>query len=114
MEIPKNGKPSEMVEVPAAAVGLLVRILTEMALGNAITIIPIHAELTTRQAASILNVSRPYLIKLLEEGQIEYRRVGRHRRVPMEKLMEYKQRNDAERRAAMDELAAMAQEDGGY
>jgi excisionase family DNA binding protein len=114
MEIPRNGRSAEMVEVPAAAVDLLVRILTEMASGNAITIIPIHAELTTRQAASILNVSRPYLIKLLEEGRIAYRKVGRHRRVPMQELMEYKQRNEAERRAAMDELAAMAQEDGGY
>jgi excisionase family DNA binding protein len=114
IEIPKRGHGAEMVEVPATAVNLLVQILDEMAAGNAITITPIRTELTTRQAAAILNVSRPYLIKLLEEGKIEYRKVGRHRRVPTLKLMEYKQRSDAERRSTMDELAAMAQEDGGY
>ncbi len=62
------------VKLPAAAVALLVRILEEMARGNAVTLIPVHAELTTQEAADMLNVSRPSLIQLLEEGKIEYRK----------------------------------------
>jgi excisionase family DNA binding protein len=100
------------VKLPAPAVGLLLRILEEMARGNAVTIIPVHAELTTQEAADMLNISRPSLIQLLEEGKIEYRRVGTHRRVRFEALMRYKRRADKARRAALDELAAYDQELG--
>jgi excisionase family DNA binding protein len=100
------------VKLPAPAVGLLLRILEEMARGNAVTIIPVHAELTTQEAAGILNISRPSLIQLLEEGKIEYRRVGTHRRVRFEALMKYKRHVDEERRKALDELAAYDQELG--
>jgi excisionase family DNA binding protein len=101
-----------MVKLPASAAALLVRILEEMARGNAVTIIPVHAELTTQEAADMLNISRPSLIQLLEEGKIDYRRVGTHRRVRFEALMKYKRHLDGERRRALDELAAYDQELG--
>lgn len=100
------------VKLPAPAVGLLLRILEEMARGNAVTVIPVHAELTTQEAADMLNMSRPTLIELLDEGKIEYRRVGTHRRVRFEALMKYKRQADEARRAALAELAAYDQELG--
>jgi excisionase family DNA binding protein len=100
------------VTLPAPAVGLLLRILEEMARGNAVTIIPVHAELTTQEAADMLNISRPSLIQLLDEGKIDYRRVGTHRRVRFEGLMRYKRQADEERRAVLKELAAYDQELG--
>jgi excisionase family DNA binding protein len=100
------------IRLPAVAVRMLVRILEEMARGNAVTLIPVHAELTTQEAADILNISRPSLIQILDEKQIEYRRVGTHRRIRFESLMAYKRQADAERRAALAELAAYDQELG--
>jgi len=100
------------VKLPAPAVGLLLRILEEMARGNAVTIIPVHAELTTQEAADMLHISRPSLIQLLDEGKIEFRRVGTHRRVRFEALMKYKRQMDEQRRAALRELAAYDQELG--
>jgi excisionase family DNA binding protein len=102
----------ETMQLPASAVKMLVHILEEMARGNAITLIPVHAELTTQEAADMLNISRPSLIQLLDGGKIEYRKVGTHRRVRFEALMQYKRHADAERRAALDELAAYDQELG--
>lgn len=102
----------QTVQLPAPAAKLLVSILEEMARGNAVTLIPIHAELTTQEAADMLNISRPSLIQLLGEGKIEYRKVGTHRRVRFEALMQYKRRADAERRAVLAELAAYDQELG--
>lgn len=115
----KKGAPMKLrlddeatVKLPAPAAALLVRILEEMARGNAVTIIPVHAELTTQEAADMLNISRPSLIQLLEEGKIDYRRAGTHRRVRFEALMKYKRHVDEERRKALDELAAYDQELG--
>ncbi|MGK7956416.1 MAG: excisionase family DNA-binding protein [Crocosphaera sp.] len=84
--------------------------LADHSKGNAITLVPIHAELTTQEAADILNVSRPYLIKLLESGEILFTKVGKHRRIRFEDIMNYKDNIDHKRMEALDELAAQAQE----
>ena len=101
--------------LPAGAVALLMDILEAMAAGRGISLIPENAELTTVEAAEVLNVSRPYLIKMLTEGALPYRKVGKHRRIRMEDVMAYKSRIDREREAVLDELAADAQENNmGY
>ena len=82
--------------------------------GHGVQIIPKDTELTTQQAASLLNVSRPYVISLLESGQIPFRKVGRHRRITFEALMEYKRKDDQQRRAAADDLAELSEELGLY
>ena len=106
------GNSGETVGLPAAAVRVLMRVLEEMAQGNAITIIPVHAELTTQEAADLLDISRPSLIQLLDEGKIDFRKVGTHRRVRFQSLLAYKRKADADRRAALAELAAYDQELG--
>ena len=112
LRIPNDPSPAGTVRLPVSAARLLVRILEEMARGNAVTLIPVHAELTTQEAAEMLNISRPSLIQLLDEGKIEYRKVGTHRRVRFEGLMRYKRNAEAARRAALAELAAYDQELG--
>lgn len=115
VEIIASGDHTARVTVPVEAFDLLVDVLSHLANGHGVTIMPVKAELTTQQAAEILNVSRPYVIKLLEDGAIPHRKVGTHRRIQLEDLLTYKRRDDEERDAVLDALAADAQEAGmGY
>lgn len=97
------------VELPTSALRLLVDILSELADGNAVKVVPIHAELTTQEAADLLNVSRPHLVKLLESGELPFHKAGKHRRVRFSDLMAYKSEQEKRSSAAMEELAAQAQ-----
>jgi len=103
------------VELPTSALRLLVDILAELAEGNAVKVVPVHAELTTQEAADMLNVSRPHLVKLLEEGALPFHRAGKHRRVRFADLMQFKAQRDQASEDAMAALAKQAQELGmGY
>lgn len=98
------------VDLPSAAVSGLLTILERIAGGHRPGILPVEAELTTQQAAELLNVSRPYLVRLLDQGAIPSRKVGSHRRVLAADVTAYKAREAERRRAALDALAADAQE----
>lgn len=103
-----------VIEVPVAALRMLVDILTNMAAGNAMSLVPIHAELTTQQAADFLNVSRPYVVGLLERGELPHHKVGTHRRVRFSDLMAYKEAQLRKSKDALAELARQGQEQGFY
>jgi excisionase family DNA binding protein len=102
-------KSAEVV-LPLDVFKLLIGILAELGRGNSVTVIPLEAELTTQQAADLLNVSRPFLITLLTEGQIPYRKVGTRRRVKLIDIISYKNRIDEARMKVLEELTAEAQE----
>ena len=115
LRIQPDDAPEETVSIPESAFRLLNEILTQMAKGNAVTLIPVHAELTTQQAADILNVSRPFLVEQLEKGVIPYRKVGTHRRIFFKDLMDFKEAMVRNRLKALEKLAAQSQELGmGY
>jgi excisionase family DNA binding protein len=110
-----EGGVTTELRIPSSAVQLLFAALSEMASGNAVSLLPLQAELTTQQAADSLNVSRPYVVGLLEKGEMPFRLVGNQRRVRLQDIMAYKARTDIDRRAALNELARLGQEVGvGY
>jgi excisionase family DNA binding protein len=103
------------IPIPMSAFRLLAGILSEMAKGHAVTMMPTHSELTTQQAADVLNVSRPFVVELIDQGKLPARKVGTHRRVLLRDLIAFKQAMDRDRLAALDQLTALDQELGlGY
>lgn len=115
IELVGGDQHRQTVELPTFALRLLGEILSALALGNTVKVVPIHAELTTQQGADLLNVSRPYLVKLLDEGVIPHTKTGRHRRIKFADLEAYKSQREAESHSALDEITAQAQELGmGY
>lgn len=106
--------PETQVVIPAVAFRFFIDVLAELANGNAVTVAPVHAELTTQQAADMLNVSRPYLIKLLDEKRIPFRRVGNRRKVQLVDVLDYKRHDDVRRQEVLDELTREAEELGLY
>lgn len=107
-----DGGSTQQVEIPTSVYRLMMQLVSEIGQGNAVRITPIHAELTTNEAATALNVSRPFLIKLLNEKAIPYRMVGSHRRVLFKDVMDYKRRQMEISGRMLDELAALGQELG--
>ena len=102
----------EAVEIPAQAVRLLREMLDQLARGYAVALTPLHAELTTRQAADLLQVSRTFLVRLIDEGRIPCRKVGTHRRVRTDDILAYRRATESRRRDALDTLTAQDQELG--
>lgn len=112
MRMEEPGGRGETVTIPKAAFRLFVAILTEMANGNAVRIIPHQAELTTQEAAELLNVSRPYLVRLLDDKRIPFHRVGTHRRIHFKDVMAYKTQHRRARKETLDRLSKLDQELG--
>jgi excisionase family DNA binding protein len=104
----------QRMNLPDAVFRLLKDIVRNMQLGRAIVLVPENQQLTTQRAADLLGVSRPYLIKLLEGGELPYHKVGSHRRIFLKDLVAYQKQRHAERRAALDQIAREAFESGLY
>jgi excisionase family DNA binding protein len=115
LQLVDNKKENKKITLPPQALLLLIGILEQMGQGNAVSLIPIHTELTTQEAADVLNVSRPYLINLLNEEKIPFRKVGTKRRVLAEDVLRYKTIIDKKRLKTLETLMKQAQElDMGY
>ena len=116
-----NGKPAswsvprarEMV-IPESVFYVLERVAEVMSQGDSITVVPVGRQLTSQQAANLLNVSRQYLVRLLDEGRIPFTRTGKHRRVRIEDVLAFKKNRDRERKVALDELTQLSEDVGGY
>lgn len=108
------GARGEEIELPRSVFLALRQLVCYLIHDQAITVVPLNKNLTTQEAADILNISRPYLIKLLEQGEILFTKTGTHRRIRLRDLMEYKHARDAERRREMTELTQFSQDLGMY
>lgn len=108
------GPDGEEIELPASAFRLLKDVVHQLAQGHAVSIVPVHMELTTQEAADLLNVSRQYLVRLLEQGAIPFHKAGTHRRIRYGDLMDYRARRDAERRAGLRRLTRLSDDLGLY
>jgi excisionase family DNA binding protein len=104
-----NGESDDLV-LPGNVLQILLDVLSEMSKGNAISLIPHHQEVSTQEAANLLSVSRPYLVGLLEKGDMPFREVGAHRRVLLTDVVAYKEKTDQLRAQALDKLAGVSQE----
>jgi excisionase family DNA binding protein len=109
--VTKDHRP---VHLSASATEMLRRLLEPIARGERVALLPTRHELTPRQAAELLNVSRQYLVRLLDEGKLPFHRVGTHRRVPLEALLEFRRRRDAERSNALANLTELSEDLGLY
>jgi excisionase family DNA binding protein len=108
----KPGKEAAALELPSAAIALLKELLKELAAGRAVTVVPIEAEITTQQAAEILNVSRPFVAGLIDKGKLPGRMVGAHRRVRLEDVLAYKRDSKTKAKAALKDMIAISQDLG--
>jgi excisionase family DNA binding protein len=108
------GPKGVAITLPESVFYLLERVVEVMARGDSITVVPVGKEITTQQAADLLNVSRQYLVRLLDEGRIPFRKTGKHRRLRIEDVLSFKDSRDKDRRAGLRELSRLTQEAGGY
>ena len=109
-----RGPRGEEMLIPQSLYAVLVQAVKQLMAGRAISIVPVLTALTTQQAADMLNVSRPFLVKLLEEGAIPFHRAGTHRRLYLKDLLAYKRKRDAQAQTALRRLVDEAQELGIY
>lgn len=110
----RNDASGEAVNLPPSVAHLLRQLLATLADGRTASVAPLQEEMTPNEAAEFLNVSRPYVLKLLDEGALPYRMVGSHRRIPGDTLAAYKEQQRACSREAMEVLIAVTEEMGGY
>jgi excisionase family DNA binding protein len=109
-----EGPDGERTELPPALYNVLIEAIRQLSIGNGVSIMPAEMELTTQRAADILNVSRPYLVKLIKEGTIDHHMVGTHHRLRLADVIAYKATRDATRRRILDEMTREAEEAGDY
>lgn len=108
------GPKGESIALPESVFYVLERVAEVMARGDSITVVPVGRELTTQQAAALLNVSRQYVVRLLDEERIPFRKTGKHRRLRVEDVLSFKETRDKDRRVGLRELSRMTEEWGGY
>lgn len=108
------GPSKEGVPLPSSLRRVLLAAARQLAEGNGVSVMAVTADVTTQQAADLLNVSRPFLVGLLEKGELPFHKVGTHRRIRLKDLLAYRRRRDASRRAVIARLATEAQELGIY
>lgn len=108
------GTDGKEISIPDAVYSVMRQAIHLMASGHAVSLVPLERELTSQQAADILNVSRPFLIKLLKQGEIPHIKVGSHRRIQFKDLMAYKQQRGLKRRQSLQELTQLSQDAGFY
>lgn len=109
-----RGSNGERILLPRSVYALLTEAVRILAAGDAVTIVPVGRELTTQRAADLLNVSRQYVVRLLEEGKIPFTRTGSHRRLKIEDVLAFKEQRDRAREQQLDELAQLHEDLGGY
>jgi excisionase family DNA binding protein len=112
VQIAAAGHEVTTLDLPPVVARLLVNILKETAAGHAVTLVPFEAEITTQQAAELLNVSRPYVVAMIDKGTLPARMVGNQRRLPLKDVLAYRADNRARRRQTLRDLAALDQELG--
>jgi excisionase family DNA binding protein len=108
------GPKGEALAIPESVFYVLERVAEVMARGDSVTVVPVGRELTTQQAADLLQVSRQYLVRLLDEKRIPFAKTGKHRRLRIEDVLSFKQTRDRDRRAGMRSLTRLTEELGGY